>query len=112
MVMQPVDFYKSLGDETRLKILLLIARFEELCVCDLTQALELSQPKISRHLAKLRKNGMLKDRRHGQWVYYSLHPELPIWAKTIILSGNINHSELIHAEHQRLIASDKTSRCF
>ncbi|NRB40228.1 MAG: metalloregulator ArsR/SmtB family transcription factor [Pseudomonadales bacterium] len=110
--MHPVDFYKSLADETRLKILLLITRHEELCVHDLTEALLLSQPKVSRHLAKLRSNGLLKDRRHGQWVYYRLHPDLPLWAKTIILSGNHNHQAFIQEAHQRLKASDKTSRCF
>lgn len=110
--MHPVEFYKNLSDETRLKILLLVSRHEELCVHDLTEALNLSQPKISRHLAKLRKSGLLKDRRHGQWVYYSLHPELPLWAKTIILTGNKNHSEFIEPDTQRLQASNKTLRCF
>ena len=58
--MEPVQFYKCLADETRLKSLLLIEKEQELCVCELMAALEESQPKISRHLAQLRKCGLLK----------------------------------------------------
>jgi ArsR family transcriptional regulator len=74
------DFTKALSDQTRLRILLLLAGGAERCVCELTQALELSQPKISRHLAVLRESGLLQDRKAGLWVYYRLHPELPTWA--------------------------------
>jgi DNA-binding transcriptional ArsR family regulator len=78
--MQPVEFFKLLADETRLQTILLIAREGELCVCELTTALNLSQPKISRHLAMLRKSQLLLDRRQGQWVFYRLNPALPGWA--------------------------------
>lgn len=82
--MDPVVFYKCLAEETRLKSLLLICLKGELCVCDLITALELSQPKISRHLADLRKCQLLLDERRGRWVYYRLHPQLPQWAKNVI----------------------------
>lgn len=75
----PATVFKSLADETRARMTLLIAREGELCVCELTTALEESQPKISRHLALLRSSGVLEDRRQGQWVYYRLHPDLPDW---------------------------------
>lgn len=77
-------FYKSLADELRLKMLLLIERHTELCVCDLTDALNESQPKVSRHLAQLRKSGVLSDRRQGQWVYYRLHPAMPAWMREVL----------------------------
>ncbi|MET0378077.1 MAG: metalloregulator ArsR/SmtB family transcription factor [Spongiibacteraceae bacterium] len=64
--------------------MLLIAREEELCVCELTCALDESQPKISRHLALLRTNSLLEDRRQGQWIYYRLHPNLPDWVVQIL----------------------------
>ena len=72
-------FTKALADLTRLRILLLLVGKPELCVCELTQALALAQPKISRHLAILRESGLLLDRKAGLWVYYRLHPELPAW---------------------------------
>lgn len=75
----PVQVFKCLADDTRLMLMLLIRQQGELCVCELTGALELSQPKVSRHLAQLRRCGLLGDRRAGQWVHYSLADDLPDW---------------------------------
>ncbi|WP_338474049.1 metalloregulator ArsR/SmtB family transcription factor [Pseudomonas sp. MS646] len=80
----PLDVFKSLADETRVRAILLIAEQGELCVCELMCALNDSQPKISRHLALLRSNGLLLDRRQGQWVYYRLNPALPDWVRDIL----------------------------
>lgn len=80
----PLEFFKLLADETRLASLLLIAHEGELCVCELESALTQTQPKISRHLAMLRKSQLLIDRRQGQWVFYRLHPALPAWASQSI----------------------------
>lgn len=82
--MNPVQFYKCLADDTRLRCLLLIAREQELCVCELTEALQEIQPKISRHLAQLRENDLLLDRRQGQWVFYRINPAMPDWAKAVL----------------------------
>jgi ArsR family transcriptional regulator len=60
--------------------MLLLRREGELCVCELVVALDENQSKVSRHLAQLRNCALLRDRRQGQWVYYSLHPQLPEWA--------------------------------
>lgn len=66
-----IDLFKALSDETRLRIMVLLSE-KELCVCQLEAALALPQVKISRHLAVLRYSGLVKDRRDGLWVYYSL----------------------------------------
>lgn len=68
--------FKSLADETRLRILLLLADHGELCVCDLMTALELPQSTVSRHVAYLKNAGWLNDRRGGVWMYYSIRPVL------------------------------------
>ena len=81
--MHQTDFFKCLSDPTRLSIVQLLLQHDEICVCELTDYLQLSQPKISRHLALLRTHGVLMDQRKGQWVYYRLHPELPDWACAI-----------------------------
>lgn len=83
-MINPVSFYKCLSDETRLRCLLLISQERELCVCELTEALVEIQPKISRHLAQLRKCELLVDRRQGQWVFYRINPALPEWALSVI----------------------------
>ena len=82
--MKPVEFFKCLADSTRLQCLLLIEQQQELCVCELEVAITESQPKISRHLAQLRRCGLLNDRRQGQWVFYSINPELPDWCTAIL----------------------------
>jgi len=68
----PASIFKALADETRLRILALLLREEELCVCDLIAALKLPQSTVSRHLAYLRKSGLVNDRRCGLWMYYSI----------------------------------------
>ena len=83
-MIEPLKFYKGLADETRLKSLILIQIEGELCVCELMAALDEAQPKISRHLALLRADKILLDRRQGQWIYYRLNPDLPEWAKTVL----------------------------
>lgn len=93
--MDPVQFYKCLSDETRLRCLMLVEREEELCVCELTQALDEIQPKISRHLAQLRQCGLLLDRKQGQWVFYRINPTLPAWVKSVLqATGKANKTFL------------------
>jgi len=75
-----VQFFKCLSDETRLHTTLLIHEQGELCVCELMEALQVSQPKISRHLSQLRHCGILEDVRRSQWVFYSIAKGLPQWA--------------------------------
>ncbi|MBY5992205.1 metalloregulator ArsR/SmtB family transcription factor [Ferrimonas balearica] len=79
----PVTALKSLADDTRLSLMLLIQQQGELCVCELTTALDQNQPKISRHLARLRSDGLLIDTRQGQWVFYDLAPLPPWLARTL-----------------------------
>jgi ArsR family transcriptional regulator, arsenate/arsenite/antimonite-responsive transcriptional repressor len=68
---KPNQLFKAFADETRLRILNLVARRER-CVCEFQQTLRVPQPTISRHLAYLRRSGLLVARREGKWVYYSL----------------------------------------
>ncbi len=65
--------FRAFSDPTRLRILHLL-RGGELCVCDLVEVLGVPQPKASRHLAYLRKAGLVLARKQGLWSYYSLAP--------------------------------------
>ncbi|MCX8150734.1 MAG: metalloregulator ArsR/SmtB family transcription factor [Candidatus Bathyarchaeota archaeon] len=64
-------FFKSLADPTRLRILGLLAT-REMCVCEVMVALELTQPTASHHLGILENAGLIKARKEGKWVFYSL----------------------------------------
>jgi ArsR family transcriptional regulator len=69
--------FKALGDPVRLRLASLIASHEggEACVCDLTDAFDLSGPTISHHLRVLREAGLITGERRGTWVYYRIRPE-------------------------------------
>ncbi len=66
------NLFKSLADETRLKILWLLLNREELCVCDIMKTLGITQSKASRHLRNLYHLGWVSDRREGLWIHYRL----------------------------------------
>ena len=64
-------FFKALADETRLRIVKLLG-VREMCVCEVMVALGLTQPTASHHLGLLENAGLVKDRKEGKWVFYSI----------------------------------------
>ena len=64
-------FFSALADETRLRILRLLM-IREMCVCEIMVALDLTQPTASHHLNLLENAGLVKDRKEGKWVFYSI----------------------------------------
>ena len=64
-------FFRALADRTRLRLLNLM-QSEEVCVCFFVEVLKTNQPKISRHLAYLRRAGIVGARREGQWIHYRI----------------------------------------
>lgn len=111
----PLAFYKNLAEDTRLRALLLIHSQQELCVCELTEALQESQPKISRHLAQLRTSGLLQDRRDSQWVFYSINPNVPDWCLTVLDETLAANADWIEEDTERLLAMgdrpERTEQC-
>jgi ArsR family transcriptional regulator len=78
-----VRLFAALADRTRLRLLNLMAG-REVCVCYFVEILRQPQPKISRHLAYLRKAGVVNARRDGKWMHYSIeHPSDPIAASIL-----------------------------
>ncbi len=84
MFIQPEKLFRLLADTTRLRSLILLQKEGSLCVCELTHALDVSQPLISRHLGQLRDAGVVVDERRGQWVHYRLADDLPDWVHEVI----------------------------
>lgn len=80
-----VTIFKALSDETRLRIIKLLEQ-GELCVCDITAALDMVQPKVSFHLSTLKEAGLIKDRKQGKWIHYSLN-EKDLFKRMLILSA-------------------------
>ena len=71
---QATRLFHALSDQTRLSILQRL-RFGERCVCDLTDALEAAQSRLSFHLKVLKDAGLVTDRREGRWMYYTLNTD-------------------------------------
>jgi ArsR family transcriptional regulator, arsenate/arsenite/antimonite-responsive transcriptional repressor len=78
--------FKALGDPVRLRLLSLIACHDggEACVCELTDAFDLSAPTISHHLKVLRESGLITSERRGTWIYYRVSPDVIARASAIL----------------------------
>lgn len=74
----------AINDETRIKILRFIDANGEVCVCDIENAFEMIQSRVSRHLKILKDGGFLKLRRDGKWAYYSIRLPLDVFRQNII----------------------------
>lgn len=101
--------FKALADGTRLRILgLLLAG--EVCVCDIHETLAIPQPKASRHLAYLRKSGLVDVRREGLWMHYRLAESTDPVVRAIIttLSHALTHVDAVKRDGARL---EKATGC-
>lgn len=113
-IMKQIEIFQMLGDATRLRALALIAANGELCVCELVAALDLSQPKISRHLNALKAAGLVVSRRDAQWVYHALSPDLPVWQEQILTAAlaGISNEYAVKGDATRLAnMKDRPARC-
>lgn len=109
----PKELFSLLSDETRLRCLLLLQKEGELCVCEISHIIGSIQPKMSRHLALMRKSGLVSDERKGMWVYYSLNSSLPDWAKKIIQSTleNLQKEEPYSSDIHKIFLLKKENIC-
>jgi ArsR family transcriptional regulator len=95
--------FKALADETRLRILGLLLT-GEVCVCHIHASLRISQPKASRHLAYLRRAGLVESRRDGLWIHYRLadisDPVLKVLTGAVLHA--LTHQDAIRKDAGRL----------
>ena len=104
---QLVNVFKILSDETRLRIIILLAQ-QELCVCELSGVLDVSQPKISKSLSKLRDVNLVIDERKEKFVFYKLKTEnvvLTNIAKNIL--DNLDDYPQLIFDKSRLVDKEK-----
>ena len=109
-----VAVFQALGDETRLRILALL-RQGEVCVCHIQSGLRLPQPTISRHLAYLRKTGLVEARRDGVWMHYRLATLADPVRQAVVDAAlhALTHTERCETDVQRMEkarASDEAGR--
>ena len=94
------NLFKAFSEPVRLRILVLLLKKGELCVCDLVDTLALSQSVISRHLAYLRNNDVVTARREGVWMYYQLtdYAQLELSPLFNFIQDSIVDSKIIQAD--------------
>lgn len=102
--------FKALADATRLRILGLLLT-GEVCVCDIHESLKIPQPKASRHLAYLRRAGLVETRREGLWIHYRLGTLAdPVMAAIVdAVRHALTHIATVHRDAERL--QKKTGCC-
>jgi ArsR family transcriptional regulator, arsenate/arsenite/antimonite-responsive transcriptional repressor len=116
-VRDAAQFFKILADEARLKILWLLFNHRELCVCDIIEALGITQSKASRHLATLRHANLVTDRKEGLWSYYALRPVEDDLARQYLdlLKSNLGQRSdavsLLGRLHEWLLAKNRGAVC-
>ena len=112
--MKQTKFFQCLSDETRLRTLILFEDEPDLCVCELSYALDMPQPKISRHMAAMREAGLVQSRRHAQWIFYFLNPDMENWQKDIVVAAiKGNKSEAVSEGDRTRLAQmqGRPARC-
>jgi ArsR family transcriptional regulator, arsenate/arsenite/antimonite-responsive transcriptional repressor len=95
------EIFKALADPTRVAIVSRLASGEQCCVCDLTDAFELSQPTVSHHLRILREAGLVEAERRGTFAYYWLLPEAIDRLRGIFTPAPLAHAEAIELSSPR-----------
>ena len=101
--------YRALADPTRLRIIGLLAG-GEICVCHIHESLRIPQPKTSRHLAYLRKAGLVATRRDGLWIHYRLAEPSDPTVRTVLNATVHTLSHVATAQHDRHRLDRKTVR--
>lgn len=102
-----INIYKLMSEETRLRIMMLLAK-EDLCVCQLTGILEISQPTISKALTKLKDLSIVKGKRDDKFIYYSLIKENTILNNNILyIESSIEDFQILKNDRERLSLKDQ-----
>jgi len=86
--MKLAEVFKALGEPVRLRLFSLLSHSGEVCVCDLTEALELPQSTISRHLGVLRHAGLVSTRRDGKWMHYQMCDDVAAELPAMLLQAH------------------------
>jgi len=103
--------FKAFSEPIRLRIAVLLTQ-GELCVCDLTEVLQLPQSTVSRHMNRLKVSGIVLDRRDGKWVHYSLAGEFSrSYSEYQSLLETLQQKEPYQSDRRKLVEYLKTKKC-
>ena len=107
-----IKVFKSISDITRLRIIKILQEKDELCVCEIVQALDISQTRASRNLRILKNAGFVVDRRDGLWIYYSINKEMSNQYHmqiNILIKDWLNNEKIVQKDKERLKKINKST---
>lgn len=107
-----IRILKAIADETRIRIMKVLLEKENLCVCEIMQALDITQTRASKNLRILKEAGFVVDRREGSWVHYSVDEGANKYCKAIssLIKEWLNDSELVAEDKTRLSKAIRLSK--
>ncbi len=89
---------KALADSNRFRVVMALSKHGELCVCQMTELLQVSTPTVSRHMSVLQNAGLVESRKDARWVHYRLSEEFPDallnWAKSSVTDSSIIRQDM------------------
>jgi len=104
---QLTNYFKLLSDETRLRIMVLLYH-NEFCVCQITGITGISQPNVSKHLARLRDMGLVKDEKKEQYTFYSLNIENKLFVDILEkIVSNVENYPILKSDIEKSKAAAK-----
>ena len=109
---QLIKVFKTLSDETKIRILKILQQRDELCVCEIMQALNISQSRASRNLGILKDAGFVVGRRDGLWIHYSINEKkINEYHESLneLLKNWLNNQDIIQEDRKRLKKAAKLS---
>jgi ArsR family transcriptional regulator len=113
MMRELVKVFKALADKNRLRILKML-QYKKMCVCELSAALGITRPSVSRHLSLMKDAGLVQDERNGQWIDYSLCKDTINEYASVIqshLNGWINDDSVIKNDAKKIKTLNREELC-
>ena len=100
----PDEVFAAISNAVRLRCLLLVATADDVCVCEVEEALRIAQPTASKALNALKAAGLVTARRDANWTYYRVNDDMPAWLRTILDStvDELSGREPYRTDKQRL----------
>lgn len=102
--------FKALSDQNRLRILKML-EVKPLCVCEITEALQLATSTVSKHLSILRDTGFITDKKEGKWVNYNLHAENQASVLYPIISNWLADYDIVKSDIKHLESINRIDIC-
>lgn len=112
MMDQLIQIFKALSDKNRLRIVKMLEQ-KSMCVCEITEILQLANSTVSRHLSILKNAGLIVSQKEGRWINYKINPESDKYVNALkdIMKDWINDDPVIVEDREKVYTVDRNRIC-